>query len=298
MRNVLACLLVLAVSAPVLVGCSAATQDDDAEAAGGSALATAPNTNARVATGISGLFVRATPSSSSAKVGSLAAGAAIDVQCQATGESVSGNAGWDYLPKYKGYVSDHYVTKLGASFPKCGADGTTPVLNADAPAPTPSSPSPPSFTPSAGDGAGGDLVAEARRWVGTHETGDNCQPFSTALGRGCEAWCADFVEYVWQQAGMRTDGITAYAGSFLSYGDQFGTRKSRDAAAVQPGDAVVWAHTATDAMHVGMVSEVLANGDVRVISGNYSDQVMETVQARSSLMGGYGIAGFVSPAAF
>jgi hypothetical protein len=94
---------------------------------------------------------------------------------------------------------------------------------------------------------------------------------------------------------MNTDGVTAYAGSFLSYGEQFGTLKARDAADVKPGDAVVWANTATDAAHVGMVSEVLPNGDVRVVNGNYNDDVEEKVSARSSVVSGMGIAGFVSP---
>jgi hypothetical protein len=44
-----------------------------------------------------------------------------------------------------------------------------------------------------------------------------------------------------------------------------------------------------------MVSEVLPNGDIRVIHGNWSDQVMEMIYPRSFLVDGYAIAGFVSP---
>jgi hypothetical protein len=46
---------------------------------------------------------------------------------------------------------------------------------------------------------------------------------------------------------------------------------------------------------VGIVAEVMPNGDLSVISGNYSDQVEEQVSTRDSQMSGMGIAGFVSP---
>src|SRR5262249_26998156 len=159
---------------------------------------------------------------------------------------------------------------LGASFPVCsGKDGAggTPLQ----PSPSKSSPS---FTPSQDDATG--VVAEAEQWLGTHGTGANCKPVSNALRRSCQAWCAGFAQYVWQQAGMDTSGLTAYAGSFLSYGQQNGTLKSRNATDVAPGDAVVWGQSASNAQHVGIVAEVLANGDVKVINGNYSDQVKET----------------------
>jgi hypothetical protein len=41
-------------------------------------------------------------------------------------------------------------------------------------------------------------LAEARSWVGTHDDASNCNPFSRALGYACEAWCSDFIVYVWQ----------------------------------------------------------------------------------------------------
>jgi uncharacterized protein YijF (DUF1287 family) len=94
---------------------------------------------------------------------------------------------------------------------------------------------------------------------------------------------------------MSTDLITPYAGSFLTYGSANGTLKSRDSADVAPGDAVVWARTATDAAHVGMVTEVLSGGALRVINGNWGDAVQEVTTTRSSLVSGYPIAGFVSP---
>jgi uncharacterized protein (TIGR02594 family) len=276
--------LLLSVSVFGLVGCAAA-DPNEANGSTESDMIAGGSGNAQVTGAGNGLRIRSGPNTSSATLGMLANGARVDVRCTVKGEDVGGDESWDYIAKYDGYVSDAYITKLGASFPACSGDDRTA-----APKPGDS----PSHVDS-GDASG--LVAEARKWAGTHETGNNCNPFSTALGRGCEAWCADFVEYVWQQGGMATDDVTAYAGSFLTYGQNHGTLKPRDSDDVQPGDAVVWARTATDAAHVGMVTEVLSNGDVRVMNGNYADQVEETVHARSSTVEGYGIAGFVSPVA-
>jgi hypothetical protein len=321
----------LLTSLVALPGCSSA---GDAESDGASSAdIVGGGSNAKVTGAPSGLRLRHTPGTSGPTVSLIPNNTAVDVKCRVVGESINGNTSWDYLPKYDGYVSDAYIAKQGvASFPLCGAPSAAPL--APAPSTPPSTPvaSAPAgsladigdddddsgftfddgsefddgsdfdtgsdFDPGAVTGTGGNtaaIITEAHKWLGTHETGTNCNPFSSALGRGCEAWCADFVQYVWGQAGMSTSGLTAYAGSYLSYGASFGTTKSRDASNVAPGDAVVWAHTATDAAHVGLVTEVLANGDLRVIHGNWSDQVLETVAARSSLVEGYGIAGFVSP---
>jgi uncharacterized protein (TIGR02594 family) len=243
--------------------------------------------NARVSgTGKTGLHVRTDASTSSAVLSTLEEGSRFTVKCRKTGQAVGGNSSWDFVPNTGGWVAERFVTKLGGDFPTCEDDGSAAAAPATAPA-----------TAASGDDTGAALVTEARKWIGTHETGDNCNPFSSALGRPCEAWCSDFVNYVWQTVGVKTDDVTAYAGSFLTYGQENGTLKDLDSTDVKPGDAVVWANSADDAAHVGMVSEVLDNGDLRVINGNYADDVEETVSKRTSQVSGMGIAGFVSPAA-
>lgn len=263
----------LLVATAVLGGCSSDPTEDLGDTT--SKEVKSGSGNAQVTA--SALHIRSAPNSTSSSIGILSQGARVTVSCKVSGESVGGDSDWDYIPDQKGYVSDDYISKLGASFPECGQESsTTPAGNSNST-----------------DATG--LVANAQKWNGTHETGNNCNPFSSALGRPCEPWCADFVNYVWQQGGMNTNDVTSYAGSFLTYGQVNGTLKDPDSQDVQPGDAVVWARSATDAQHVGMVTEVLDNGDVRVINGNYSDQVEEVVQARSSTIEGYAIAGFVSP---
>ncbi|GAB2971640.1 hypothetical protein GCM10017788_22890 [Amycolatopsis acidiphila] len=54
--------------------------------------------------------VRSAPSTSATSVGTVADGASVSIDCQANGDTVTGNYGtsdiWDYLPARGGYVSD------------------------------------------------------------------------------------------------------------------------------------------------------------------------------------------------
>jgi uncharacterized protein YraI len=57
--------------------------------------------------------VRSTPSTSGTPVGSVADGTSVTIDCQATGDTVTGKYGtsdiWDHVPATGGYVSDTYV---------------------------------------------------------------------------------------------------------------------------------------------------------------------------------------------
>lgn len=80
-------------------------------------------------TGASGLRVRERPTTSSAQIGTLAEGAVVTISCQVEGESIEGNALWDYVPDEGGYVADAYITiAAGApSLPRCdGGSGAPP----------------------------------------------------------------------------------------------------------------------------------------------------------------------------
>jgi hypothetical protein len=73
------------------------------------------------------LNVRSKPSTQSAIVKTLSAGTKVQISCQVSGESVSGNSVWDYLPAHGGYVADAYLyTGHSAFIPgiaKCGESG-------------------------------------------------------------------------------------------------------------------------------------------------------------------------------
>ncbi|MBW4722171.1 CHAP domain-containing protein [Saccharothrix obliqua] len=116
-----------------------------------------------------------------------------------------------------------------------------------------------------------------------HEEGAaNCNFYSGQAGsgstKGCkkgwraEAWCADFLKYVWKQAGAKTSGITPAAASLYKYGKTNKTWNSGSSIkGVKVGDAVVYNLNSggTYASHVGIVTKVnTKTGKITVISGN------------------------------
>ena len=57
--------------------------------------------------------------------------------------------------------------------------------------------------PRAGADTRSNVVAIATGEIGQQDNGaPGCNKYSTADGRGCEAWCADFVSWVWRTAGV------------------------------------------------------------------------------------------------
>src|ERR1700744_1252763 len=86
----------------------------------------------------------------------------------------------------------------------------------------------------------------------------------TGAGGRPEAWCADFVKWVWAQAGVNVEGLTPAAGSFGNYGPVSGTP--------QVGDAVLYNYDGHGyADHVTLVVAVNANGTMMRIGGDEGD---------------------------
>jgi uncharacterized protein (TIGR02594 family) len=108
---------------------------------------------------------------------------------------------------------------------------------------------------------GSDLVAEARRWIGTNPTGWS------------HVWCGRFMNFILERTGRRGSGSNL-ARSFANYGSrvsgpQIGAiavmgRRGR-AAGGSPGG------------HVGVVSGIDAHGNPIIISGNHGHRVAEAV---------------------
>jgi hypothetical protein len=126
-----------------------------------------------------------------------------------------------------------------------------------------------------------------------------------------EYWCADFVQWVWAQAGVDTDGLDAAAGSFYVYGQNNNTLHSTPSL----GDAVVFDYTGDGvATHVAIVIQLNADGTIETTSGDWNgDNGTEAQFASTSLVVlnspayagvqgsvpdimGMTISGFVSPA--
>ena len=113
-------------------------------------------------------------------------------------------------------------------------------------------------------GAGGDVVAEAARWIGSGKFTGQPGP-----------WCADAVSAWLERSGHRPlDG--RMASSALAYGPRL-ERPEVGALAVL-GSRRGWAS------HVGVVSGVDRDGSIHLISGNWGRRVAEAVVPRGSVI--------------
>lgn len=134
------------------------------------------------------------------------------------------------------------------------------------------------------------MLTEARSHLGFHEGANNNNPFSHYFGRPSEAWCADFVSYCANKAGLHMN--TASAQGVANALKARGTWKGRNDP--QPGDAVTfrWDGSHGWADHVGIVESVFTkNGRqyITTIEGNSSDGVnRRTYPASSSVINGFG----------
>ncbi|MGD9734000.1 MAG: CHAP domain-containing protein [Solirubrobacterales bacterium] len=123
-----------------------------------------------------------------------------------------------------------------------------------------------------GDASGLEIVRIAQGQLGTPEEplGSNCTKYGP-----CVEWCALFVAWVWQRAGIEMAGGTApyaYSGTFYNWVKEHGGRVLPRGATPSPGDAVLfgWGPTATE--HIGIVERVFG-GAIATIDGNYGDRV-------------------------
>ena len=232
-------------------------------------------------TGGDAINVRQSPNTTSAILGSVAAGASVGISCQVNGTSVLGTTIWDYLPSKNGYVTDAYMyTGYDGFIPGMPICGTT----------TP----PPNTT------LGAAIVTKGRTYLGYEAGAGDCNQFSTALGNPCQAWCGDYARYIWGQSGAKTTLLTGYSGTFRDYGIANGTWKSKTTIPAV-GDAVVWG-VSGNYVHVAIVSAV-SGSTFRILHGNYDNdgdgrgEVYETgyVTNTNTAGTGYSIAGFASP---
>ena len=106
---------------------------------------------------------------------------------------------------------------------------------------------------------GNDVAAEAESQIGGH-----CSQYFNCLDPG--EWCADFARWVWNQLGLKIDGLDGRAASFYEYGVRNGTLSDTP----QVGDAVVFGYNGNGyADHVAIVTSVnAANHTITSVGGN------------------------------
>jgi uncharacterized protein (TIGR02594 family) len=105
-----------------------------------------------------------------------------------------------------------------------------------------------------------NVVAEARRYIGSNPTGRS------------RLWCARFMNMVLQRSGHAGTG-SDMARSFSSYGHRI--------AGPQVGAIAVMSRRGGG--HVGVVSGIDPNGNPIVVSGNHGHRVAESVYSRSRI---------------
>ncbi|HEX6686190.1 MAG TPA: hypothetical protein VF062_25680 [Candidatus Limnocylindrales bacterium] len=109
-----------------------------------------------------------------------------------------------------------------------------------------------------------------------YEWGTNCNYYSSHFYGRCQAWCADFVKFVWKNAGVYAwEHLDSEAGTTARYGKFFGTWHPGTTAGIYPGAAVTYNSSGdplVDSDHVG-VFVGWVNGAPKVISGNFNNQV-------------------------
>ncbi|HEX4307204.1 MAG TPA: CHAP domain-containing protein [Solirubrobacterales bacterium] len=120
--------------------------------------------------------------------------------------------------------------------------------------------------------SGAAIVRIARSQLGVAEEpiGSNCTKYGP-----CEEWCALFVAWVWQHAGIEMAGGTApysYSGEIGEWAAAHGGRVLAPGASPSPGDAVLFGRGPNDSAHVAIVESVFGE-EITTIDGNFADQV-------------------------
>lgn len=152
-------------------------------------------------------------------------------------------------------------------------------------------------------------LAQAGDGTTNRERSGNCNYYTGAFGAGVAAcgsgwrtqpdgWCADFVRWVWGQAGARTDGLDSSAASFAKRGYRSGSSSSN----ARVGDAVVFDLKGGRAEHVGIVTAINPSGTITYTSGITSDPsihnrpvVDDGVYTKTITPSSAGVTGYASP---
>jgi hypothetical protein len=176
---------------------------------------------------------------------------------------------------YYGACSDslaNYADEVMARAVEYGFAGRGAAAQAPS-VPTAEEQGPSCEAPSGGTGASGSaIVRVAESQLGRAESppGSNCTPYGP-----CEEWCALFVAWVWQHAGIRMRGGTApfaYSGSIYEWGKANG-RVLPVGLTPAPGDAVLFGYGPTASEHVAIVEQLFPDGEIVTIDGNFGDRV-------------------------
>jgi hypothetical protein len=127
------------------------------------------------------------------------------------------------------------------------------------------------FTPAAASSSQIVRFAESQLGQTEHPPGSGCTIYGP-----CEEWCSLFAAWVWQHAGIPLPGPTApygYSGSLYTWAEEHGGTVLPPSARPSPGDGVFYGTGPSESAHVGIVVQVLADGEIVTVEGNYAGKV-------------------------
>lgn len=147
--------------------------------------------------------------------------------------------------------------------------------------------------PVAGSGGGASAivqiaeneVGQAEQPPGSNDSARIAQYRTAVQGASAgEPWCAYFASWVARQAGVpigdHGQGL-GYVGDIWNWAQQTGRAiPNGPGVTPAPGELIIFGDH-----HVGIVEQVLPNGSIQTIEGNYSDQVSRVVRGAGEASG-------------
>ncbi|MFT3860163.1 SH3 domain-containing protein [Micropruina sp.] len=218
------------------------------------------------------LSLRAQPSTASKRLTRIPHKTTISLACKTIGDTVSNGVKasnvWNKVTykKRTGYVASVFVD---------GGDSAALSLCQDSTGtPSPSATVRPPNVEAA-------IVKVARSQRGVTEKKNNCNPYG-----GCMPWSSLFATWAWNKAGNVVPRFS-FSGDLFAWGELH-NRSHSGTDGVGPGDLVLFGTKPDNpktSTRVDIVTEVLADGRLKVIGGDYKGKVVERTVALKGIYG-------------
>lgn len=115
------------------------------------------------------------------------------------------------------------------------------------------------------------VIEVARSQLGTKEVPVNRTKYGAWYGMDGAAWCAMFVSWVFDQAGLRLPATTSKGFAYTPSGAAWFQKQGRwHTGGPRPGDVVFFRFSGPRIHHVGIVEAVNSDGSITTIEGNTS----------------------------
>lgn len=263
--------------AALLAGCGGPGSDPDPTSSAGSPPPSvqAPPVKGTVRTNkTTPLSLRAEPTTQSRRLARIKHKTVITLRCKTVGATVSNGSRasnvWNKVTwkKKTGYVSTVFVDG--------GDSAALSVCQEAAPTPSTTPPKPPDVEQI--------IVTKARSQAGIGERKGNqkdCTPYG-----GCMPWDALFATWVWNKSGDVVPKFS-FSGDLYTWGQKH-NRSHPGVDGVGVGDLVLSGtgpQSPKTSTRVDIVTEVLADGTLRVIGGNVKNKVTERVIPTKGIYG-------------